>query len=133
MNINLQTSAKAYIALFGLVNYLHVLSFQGSGGIKPAALSPFNSAPLDAMLFLTYIALPIVSVFIDSYPSYIIVTAVCVTRIPMEFLGLFMQFPTPLIVIPLYAIGAIFSLALAVEKAAAKASGEILRLKWSQF
>jgi len=53
-----------------------------------------------------YIALPILTVLLDSYASYVILAIVCLTRIPLGATGVFPQASDPMMVVPLYAIGA---------------------------
>lgn len=133
MKISLTTLAKSYLLCFGLVNYTHVSSLLGIlSAISPP---PYPSSWWwHAVLFLTYMILPIAAALADNYAIYVTVAGASVVRMLAEALmPLSWPMGLNLILAPLCALAAIVSLFLAVENVASKVSSEILSLQWSQF
>jgi hypothetical protein len=133
MRLNLRTLAKSYIFCLALANCIHVFSLLG---IVSAVSRPL-SADLwwwHAVLFLTYMILPYTAILADNYALYATVAGFSLVRIIAEALRVFAwSVDLYTILVPLYALAAISSLVLAVEKVASEVSAEILSLEWSQF
>ena len=133
MRPKIATLAKSYLLCFGLINTTHVFSLLG---ILSAIIPP--PYPVSwwwhAVLFLTYMILPIAAALADNYAIYVTVAGASAVRMLAEAL---MPFSWPIglnfILAPLCALAAIVSLFLAVENVASEVSSEILSLQWSQF
>lgn len=133
MRLTLAGLAKYYILCFGLANFIHVFSLLGFLSATSPPL-PVDSWWLHIVIFLTCMILPIVAVLADNYVLYVTVATVSLARTLAEAFGVFAWSADLYIMLaPLCALAAIFSLILAVEKVAFEVSAEILSLGWSQF
>ena len=133
MRLELPSLARSYILCFALISFAHVFPLLGI----LSAISPPTYADFwwwHAVMFLAYMVLPIIAILADHYVLYVTVAAVSVARTLAEALGVFSWSADLYVVLaPLCALAAIFSLILAVEKVASEVSAEILSLEWSQF
>jgi hypothetical protein len=87
-----------------------------------------------AILFIVYGMLPLVAVLVNNEKSCLIVTAVYITGILMESLGVFtMIVDARLVFLLLDALAVIFSLVLVVENVSIKVAAERLSFERSQF
>lgn len=133
MKLEFAAMAKCYLVCFALINITHVFSLLG---ILSATSPP---VPLDswwwhAILFLSYMILPITAVLVDNYALYVTVAGASIARILVEaFMAFSWTADLYFVVTPLCALAAIVSLFLAVENVASEVSSEILSLQWSQF
>lgn len=133
MRPKLATLAKSYILCFSLINITHIFSLLGILSAISSSSYP-SSWWWHAILFLTYMILPITAVLADNYALYVTVAAVSLARTLAEAFGVFAWSADLYIVLaPLCALAAVFSLILAVEKVASEVSAQILSLEWSQF
>ena len=133
MKLNLTALGKSYLLCFGLINYTHVFSLLGI--LSTISPPPYpDSWWWHAILFLTYMILPITSVLVNKYALYVTVAGVSLARIVAEAFGvLTLTTNLNLMFAPLYALAAVLSLFLAAERVASDVSAEILSLEWSQF
>lgn len=133
MRPGLRALAKSYILCLGLANCIHVFSLLGILSAVGPQLS-VNPWWWHLILFLVYMILPFTAILADKYALYSTVAGVSLVRMIAEAFRVFAwSVDLYTMLAPLYALAAISSLILAVEKAASEVSAEILSLEWSQF
>lgn len=134
MKLNLILFAKFYVLLFGLIHLDNVISLLGINENIASAPPYLSFWWWHVVLFLVYLVFPILTVLIDSYALYTMVTGASLAGIVVRVFGVF-TWITDLhfVLVPLYALAAFLSLVLAMENVASRVSGEILFLGWSQF
>ncbi len=133
MRLRLAALARYYLLCFGLTNCVHVFSLLGILSAISPPLSP-DSWWWHAILFLAYMILPFTAILADKYALYATVAGVSLVRTIAEAFRVFAwSVDLYTVLVPLYALAAISSLVLAVEKVASEVSAEILSLEWSQF
>jgi len=134
MKLNLILLAKLYVFLFGLIHLGNVVSLLGINENMVSAPPYLSFWWWHLVLFLVYLVFPILTVCVDNYALYTMVTGASLVGILVRVFGVF-TWITDLrfVLVPLYALAALLSLILAVENVASRVSGEILSLRWSQF
>lgn len=133
MRFNLVALAKSYIFCLGVASCIHVFSLLGVLSAIALPLSA-DSWWWHSILFLAYMILPLTAVLADNYALYITVAGVSLVRTIAEAFQVFAwSVDLYALLAPLYALAAISSLILAVEKLASEVSAEILSLEWSQY
>jgi len=134
MKLNRVLLAKLYIFLFSLTHLDNVVSLLGINENIASAPPYLSFWGWHIVLFLVYLVFPILTVLVDNYALYTIVTGVSMVGILVRAFIVFTWVTgLYLMLVPLYALAAVLSLILAVENVASRASGEILSLGWSQF
>jgi hypothetical protein len=134
MKLNLILLAKLYVFLFGLIHLDNVVSLLGINESIVSAPPYLSLYWWHVVLFLVYLVFPILTVLVDKYTLYTIVTGLSLVGVLVRALRVFTWVTDfYLMLVPLYALAAVLSLILAVENVASRVSGEILSLEWSQF
>jgi len=133
MNNHKLVMIKIFIVSISLLTYgdFSIMLKDDSSSIGITA----GSAPwLQLCIFLAYIAMPIIVLLINNYVSYTLLAGVFLLRPIIELVGAFpWTLSFHMVLAPFYILAAFFSLILAVENISSKISGEIFKLKWSQF
>ena len=133
MNNSIIALIKIFIASLSLLTYGD-FSPMLKNGSSLIGITVDSTLWLQLFIFLAYIVMPIIVLFINNYVSYTLLAGVFFLRPIIELVG---AFPWPLsfhiLIAPFYILAAFLSLILAVENISSKISGEILKLKWSQF
>lgn len=134
MKPNLVLLAKLYIFLFSLTHLDNVISLLGINENIAGAPPYLSFWGWHILLFLVYLVFPILSVLVDNYALYTMVTGVSLVGILVRAFKVFTWVTDfYLMLVPLYALAAALSLILAVENVASRVSAEVLSLGWSQF
>jgi hypothetical protein len=135
MKLRSSSIAEAYLVVFGLIGFSHVISLFGFVETIVSA-PPFLSVWWwHVTLLLVYGVLPIATVLMDSKQSWlVVVTGASLIRISVEALGVFTWITNfHFLFVLLNALAAVLSLKLAVEKVSVEVAAEMLCLEWSQF
>jgi len=133
MNNRVIVLIKIFIASLSLLTYGDFSPMLRDGS-SLIGIPAGSALWLQLALFLAYIAMPIIALAINNYVSYTLLAGVFLLRPIIEFVGVLpWTISFHILIAPLYILAALFSLILAIENISSKISGEVLRLKWSQF
>ncbi len=134
MSPKIETLGKSYLIFFGLFHSLHLGSL--SGVIESLIDAPpfFSLSSWHLILFVTYMALPIFSVFIDNFFLYFIVAGASIVRVLIDVLGVFIWISNlHILFFLLNLLAALFCMVLALDDVVLKVSAEILSFQWSKY
>lgn len=133
IKINVISISKIYLFILGLTNVNHLTTLLGVS--ETIVIAPFylNDRWWSLILVLLYMVFPIIVILLNNYFLFVFLSGISIVRIFFEVCGILTWVPGPYLILPLYIIASALSLLLAIENVGSRASGEILKLMWSQY